>query len=89
MNGLGMAAWLTVGVAIFCLGVLAAVVRRDRGGVLAGLTSMLGGTMLTLAVLLRQGVLPAAGLATLLLVLVLGGIFILVIEKTSAREDDS
>ncbi len=89
MTAPGLAAWLVVGAALFCIGVLAAVVRRDRGGVLAGLSLMLAGAAMSLAALVRHAVLPPAALSTLLIVLVLGGAFVLVIEMTSAREDES
>jgi NADH:ubiquinone oxidoreductase subunit K len=88
VTGLGLAAWLAVGAALFGLGVLAAVVRHDRGGVLAGLVLMLGAAALSLAALVRHAVLPAAGLATALVLLVIGGAFLLVIEATSTREGE-
>ena len=89
MSGVELAAWLVVASALFCLGVLAAVVRRDRGGVPAGLVLMLGGATVALAALVRHAVLPAAGLATLLILVILGGVLVLVIEWTSAREDET
>lgn len=89
MTGIGLAAWLAVAAGLFCLGVLGAVVRRDRGGVLAGLVLMIAGATVMLAALVRHAVLPVAALSTLLIVLVLGGVFVLVIEWTSARGDET
>ena len=88
MSAPGLAAWLTVAAILFCLGVLAAMARRDRGGVPAGLVMIFAAATVAMAALVRHAVLPAAGLSTLLLILALGGVFVLVIEATSAREDE-
>ena len=89
MIAIGLAAWLVLGAALFAAGLLAAVVRRDRAGVLVGLLFMLAATTVAMAALVRHAVLPPPALATLLVILVLGSILVLVIETVSAGKEES
>jgi hypothetical protein len=88
VSGPGLTAWLVVSAALFCLGVMAAVLRRDRGGVPAGQLLMLAATTVALAALVRFEVLGAGALSTLLLVLVLGSLFVLLSAALTVREEE-
>ena len=88
MNGPGLAAWLVLSAALFCLGALAAVLRRDRGGVAAGVLLTLAAAAVALAAFVRFAVLPVDALATLLVLLVAGGVFLLVLENLGARKEE-
>lgn len=80
----GLGAWLAAGAALLAWGVVAAALRRDRGGPVAGLLLMLGGVTLVLAALVRHAVLPPAGWSTLTLMLVLGGVLVLALAADDA-----
>ena len=80
----GLGAWLAAGAALLAWGVVAAALRRDRGGPVAGLLLMLGGVTLALAALVRYAVLPPAGWSTLTLMLVFGGVLVLALAADDA-----
>jgi hypothetical protein len=88
MSDLGLGAWLTLGAVLVATGLLAAAVRRDRGGMLAGLVLVLAAVVVDLAALVRFAVLPSASLATLLVILVLGGVLLLLVEQISRGEEE-
>jgi len=86
VNGLGLAAWLTVGAAFFCWGVLAAMTGRRRGGTPAGVVLMLAGTGVTLAAFVQYGVLSVSAVSCFLLALILGSILVLIAMVMDGRE---
>jgi hypothetical protein len=88
MSDLGLGAWLTLGAVLLAAGLLAAAVRRDRGGMLAGLVLVMASVVVDLAALIRFAVLPSAALATLLVILVLGGVLLLLVEQVSRGEEE-
>ena len=88
MNGIGLAAWLTLAAALLAWGWLAAMVRRDRGGVLAGTVLLLAGATVTVAALVRHAVLPGAAVPVAVLALIAGAVLLLLGEIIAAGREE-
>ncbi len=88
MTTIGLAAWLTMGAALLAWGWLAATVRRDRGGLLAGTVLLLAGATVILAALERHDVLPGAAIPVVVLALAAGAVLLLLGELIAAGREE-
>jgi predicted neutral ceramidase superfamily lipid hydrolase len=77
--------WLTVGVALIVLGLVAVLDGRRVNGFLL----LLAGLVLNLAALVRFAVLPAAGIVTLLTLVILVTVLLMVVVIVAVSRDPS